>query len=272
MPLIEYRFFFTFVFQNIMGMNIVLWVPRLLYKIYFLVVFISTLVLLYPLFYWMLSKEERFSLAFRQMKFWSLLLHSLNGIWVKKEGCENLPRDRPFILCANHASYLDIIMMYRVMPDYFVMMGKGEIQHWPLFKRFFTTGMNILVHRESNVESHRAFTLAKAQIDKGRNIAIFPEGAIPDLDAPKMKGFKNGAFKMAIEKQVPIVPMTFVTNWKLLEGTYPHKGNAGPGLCHFIVHEPIETTGMTENDIVDLRNRAREEIAKPLRKFYREDE
>ncbi|MBL4624311.1 MAG: 1-acyl-sn-glycerol-3-phosphate acyltransferase [Flavobacteriales bacterium] len=249
-------------------MNKILWLPRLLYKIYFLVMWIFSFLVLYPLFYWSTAKESRFIHTLHQIKFWAKFQLVVCGIRVKTIGVGNIPLDRPFILCANHTSYLDIIIMYRIMPKLFVMMGKGEIKDWPLINRFFTTGMNILVHRENNKLAHRALEEAKSRLDKGHNIVIFPEGGIPDHNTPKMKGFKNGAFKMAIEKQVPILPMTFQTNWKVLQAADGLNGRAAPGLSRVIFHEPIETKGLTMEDMIDLRAKTRDIIAGPLEQYY----
>ncbi len=245
-------------------MNALLWLPRLLYKLYFFLVFVTSLILLYPLFYWSTTHESKFARAFRQMKNWALFLQLANGIWIKKYGKENIPTDGPFIVCANHASYLDIILMYRVLPHYFVMMGKGEIRGWPLFRRFFLSGMNILVDRDSRIAAHNSLEQAKTELDKERNIVIFPEGGIPHNTAPKMRGFKNGAFKMAIEKQVPILPVTYQTNWKLLDGTRTLHGSARPGISKIFIHKPIYTNGLAPNDASTLRKQTYEAINAPL--------
>lgn len=205
------------------------------------------------------------------MRAWSWLLALLGGIWVRKIKVATLPKDTPYIVCCNHTSYLDIVLMYRVFSDYFVMMGKGEIENWPLFNVFFKTGMNILVYREKSREAHRSLELAKEKIDKGQNIVIFPEGGIYK-HAPFIKGLKNGAFKMAIVKQVPIVPMTFETNWRLLQGTVLLKGMAGPGISKVHVHEPISTTGLTLDDIPELRAKVKEAMEGPLLKYHPKQE
>lgn len=240
----------------------------MIYKLYFLILFISYLVLAYPFFHWATAHESRFPKAFQRLNNWSRFQTFFSGIYVKKIGLDNLPSDTPYVLCTNHSSYLDIILMYRVLSDYFVMMGKGEIKDWPLFHRFFTSGMNILVDRENRMAAHKALEQAKEQIDKGHNVVVFPEGGIPNNSAPKMRGFKNGAFKMAIEKQVPIVPMTYQTNWKLLDGTRSLTGSARPGICKVIIHPAIDTKGMTLDDLPELRSKTRTAIAGPLEQYY----
>jgi 1-acyl-sn-glycerol-3-phosphate acyltransferase len=79
-----------------------------------------------------------------------------------------------------------------------------------------------------------------------------------------MKPFKDGAFRLAIEKQVPIVPMTFVNHWKLFGEPTELFSRARPGVARAVVHAPIPTTGLTEADLVDLRRKVYEVIEAPL--------
>ena len=80
--------------------------------------------------------------------------------------------------------------------------------------------------------------------------------------------FKNGAFKMAIEKQVPIVPMVCLNNWKLLQNGGFFKSFGRPGRANIIVGRPIETTGLTEENLVNLREEARTFILDELLKHH----
>ncbi|MCE3280977.1 MAG: 2-acyl-glycerophospho-ethanolamine acyltransferase [Bacteroidetes bacterium] len=125
--------------------------------------------------------------------------------------------------------------------------------------------MNILVDRKSNVASHRAFMRAASDIDRGHSVFLFPEGTISNFG--KLRGFKNGAFKLAIEKQVPVVPVTFLNNWKLLQNGGFFKSFGKPGISKVVVHEPISTVGMTEQDLVSLRTKVYDVIQAELDKY-----
>jgi 1-acyl-sn-glycerol-3-phosphate acyltransferase len=140
-------------------------------------------------------------------------------------------------------------------------MGKQELDKAPLFRIFFRE-MNILVDRSSNTASHRAFMRAGQDIDKGDSVFLFPEGTISSFG--KLRGFKNGAFKLAIDKQVPIVPVTYLNNWKLLQNGGFFKAHGRPGISRVVIHEPIPTAGMTEKDLVSLRTKVYEIIQKEL--------
>jgi 1-acyl-sn-glycerol-3-phosphate acyltransferase len=100
------------------------------------------------------------------------------------------------------------------------------------------------------------------ELQKGQSVFLYPEGTISS--AGKLRGFKNGAFKLAIEQQVPIVPITFLNNWKLLQNGGFFKSHGRPGISRVIIHEPISTTGMTEDDLVSLRSKVHEIISNDL--------
>ncbi len=112
--------------------------------------------------------------------------------------------------------------------------------------------MNITVNRGSITDSHKAFKRANRDLGKGISIAIFPEATIPEC-SPNLSAFKNGAFKIAIEQQVPIVPITFLDNWYIFPDTKAEHYVVRPGLSRIIVHKPISTVGMTEDNVSALR-------------------
>lgn len=234
---------------------------RSLYKVYFALVFFGSLVLLYIPFRILLFTPRRYQRAFRLKRVWANFLQWASMVPVRVEQHAPLPQ-APYVICCNHSSYLDIIQMYNVIPEYFLFMGKYELLKWPLFNIFFKD-MNIAVNRGSHIEAAKAFRRAAQAIDRGTSIALFPEGGIPPF-TPRMKPFKDGAFRLAIEKQVPIVPMTFVNHWKLFGEPTELLGRARPGEARAVVHAPISTTGLTEADLVDLRRKVYEVIEAPL--------
>ncbi len=243
-------------------MNYLFVIPRTLWKIFFILNFSLGLIILYPAFYILLSKKEWFPKAFALKRLWARWIIFIPGIFIKiRNTIPSSELPHPAVYCANHASYLDIVLNYLVVPHYFVSMGKQEIDKAPLFRIFFKE-MNILVDRKSNSGSHRAFLRAGEEIEKGNSVFLFPEGGISS--SGKLLNFKNGAFRLAIEKQIPIVPITYLNNWKRLQNGGFFKVMGSPGICGVVVHEPISTKGMTENDLVPLRTKVREIILNEL--------
>ena len=187
-------------------------IPRALWKLWFVLNFLITLLLLYPLFLIFLSRENWFGAAFRLMRVWAKWICYGAGIFpsVKYEiDLKHIPR--PCVFISNHSSYLDIVLSCIFIPQYFIFVGKQELDKAPLFRIFFKR-MHILVNRKSNVDSHRAYIQAGERLEKGQSVFIFPEATISSVG--NLIPFKNGAFKLAIDKQVPIVPLVFFDNWK----------------------------------------------------------
>lgn len=236
---------------------------RWLYKLWFALVFFTSLLVLYVPFRVLLVRPQRYMRAFRLKRRWAGFLQFALGVPLRTEQRAPLPPP-PYIICCNHSSYLDIIQMYNVIPRYFLFLGKYELLRWPLFNIFFK-GMNIAVNRGNKVEAARAFRKAAQALDRGTSIAIFPEGTIP-VFTPRMKPFKDGAFKLAIEKQVPIVPITFLDHWRYFGEPTEFLARARPGLARAVVHPPVSTTGLTEDDLVGLRSRIHDIIEGPLLK------
>lgn len=196
-----------------------------------------------------LHDEKRFPKAFSLTRFWGKYLIYSNGLRYKMVLNHPLPKP-PYIICANHTSYLDIVLTYCIFPDYFVFVGKQELSKVPLFNIYFKK-MNVLVDRKSRIGSHKAFIHLANHLDKGHCVAIFPEGTISKV-APKLSNFKNGPFKLAIDKKITLVPVTFLNNWNLMQsGSFFHS-NGRPGKSTVIVDKAIETAHLTNNDVDPL--------------------
>lgn len=242
--------------------------PRFAFKLWFGLVFFLTLAILYLPFKLMLKRPGRYRRAFRLKRTVGWILLWFGWMPPRIDRRALLPKP-PYIACSNHGSYIDIPQMYNVLPDYFLFMGKYELLKWPLLKIFFK-GMDIAVNRGSHVEAAKAFRRAAQAIDEGACIAIFPEGTIP-LSAPRMKNFKDGAIKLAIEKQVPVVPITFVNHWKVFGDPQDPLSRGRPGVTRVIVHAPVDTRGLRDGDLVGLRNRIFDTIQAPLLEAYGTD-
>lgn len=107
---------------------------------------------------------------------------------------------------------------------------------------------------------------AKEELKNGWSIVIFPEGGIP-LTTPNLGPFKNGAFKLAIDSEVNILPISIIDNWKLFNVDPILTGLARPGFTRVIVHDPISTIGMDKKDLIPLRQQTFETINEPLLEF-----
>lgn len=119
-------------------------------------------------------------------------------------------------------------------------MGKAELESNPVLGIFFKT-IDIAVNRESKISAFRAFKKAGDNLASGMSLLIFPEGGIQDEHyPPRLMPFKNGPFRLAIEKQVPVVPISIINAWKFSWDDGSVYGSR-PGICDIYVHKPIFT-------------------------------
>ena len=236
-----------------------------LWKVLFLLHFIITLLLLYPLFYVFLMRKAWYPMAFKLKRFWAHMLIFPVGIFYSVDYRFKPLPGKTYVFCANHTSYIDIILSYCIIAPYFVFMGKQELEKVPLFNLFFKD-MNILVNRKSMTASYQAFRRAAQELKSGHSVILFPEGTI-SRKAPILKDFKSGAFRLAIDEQVEIIPITFENNWKFLEDKAFLQGNMRPGLARIVVHEPISTIGLSDKDVEILKLKVKQIIEGPLKKY-----
>jgi len=158
----------------------------------------------------------------------------------------------PYIIVANHSSYLDIFFMYSILPKHpFLFLGKGEILSYPIIRTYFK-GLNIPVYRKDRSKAATSFILAKKAVKEGWSLVIFPEGGIPDEGSPAMIPFKKGAFKLAKALDVPIIPVTFTNHYKLFSDPTNILGPARPGISKVFIHETITAQAITEMTELEL--------------------
>lgn len=239
-------------------MKIFSWIYTIWCAFWFLVVFL----LLYPIVYVALQKENWKPIAHYCNRIWGKIFFFMIGQPVKVSYEVELDPKRAYVFCANHFSYIDIAMMGVVVKNYFAFMGKSSVKKVPLFGYMFTK-LHIQVDRAAKDSRIKALTRSIKALKAGRSIMIFPEGGIHSTNFPEMvQPFKDGAFSMAIENQVPIVPISLLDNYKMMPDVLIkwHK-------LRVIVHKPIETTGMTKADMDTLKKQVYDVIQPTLNKY-----
>lgn len=126
---------------------------------------------------------------------------------------------------------VDIMITFAVFPNCFLFIGKKELASFPLFGYFYKK-TNLLVDRKSLRSRRDVFDRAAVKIDRGIGLCIYPEGGVPKEDI-LLAPFKNGAFKLAVDKKVTIIPVTYPDNKRHLPFSF-FRGY--PGICRVIVH------------------------------------
>lgn len=209
--------------------------------------------LLFPFVYYLTRKPERYHSLNIVRKIWSRGVFFFSGILYSVQYEEDLPEDQAVVYCPNHASYLDIGASFLFAKGRFHFMGKDDLLNNFVLRIFFLT-IDIPVNRESKISAFKAFKKASENIASGMSLIIFPEGKIPDDYPPVLSEFKVGAFRLAIEQQVPIVPVTFANNWRILHDDGKKMGSR-PGKLRIFVHQSIPTKGLVVEDAEALKSK-----------------
>ena len=167
-----------------------------------------------------------------------------------------------YIFCANHVSTLDIPLIYAIIPNPIQYIGKAEISKIPLFGYFYKKN-SIMVDRSNKKDAYHAFLNAGEKLTQDISVCIFPEGGIPNKNI-FLKKFKNGPFRLSIEKNLKIVPITLIDNKQLFPQEY-FKGY--PGFARVIIHKPIDPNKIHEKDIKNLNIMVYNTIFEQLKKY-----
>jgi len=209
-----------------------------------------------------LTSEARKKASYPIFVWWSYLFRFLIGVRIQKNKVL-LPKS-PFIIVANHTSYLDIFLMYSLFPrNPLLFLGKSELLNYPLIGTFFRK-LHIPVFRGEGRKAAQSYIQSLKAIDNGWCLVIFPEGGIPDEGCPELAPFKEGAFKIAKNKKAPIVPITFLNNFELFEDPIHFWGKARPGTAKIDIHLPLSPEIINEMNVSELTEYVRKIIKKPL--------
>ncbi|MBE0392063.1 1-acyl-sn-glycerol-3-phosphate acyltransferase [Flavobacterium sp. PL002] len=242
------------------GIKIILWT---LWRIWFYVLMAIPILIMFPLLVASISTDKGYPYFFKMARIWSKFILFGMGFYYKIEREEKLEPNKSYMIVANHTSMTDIMLMLAVIKNPFVFVGKQELSKIPLFGFFYKRSC-ILVDRGSSKSRLEVFKQAQKRIDNGLSVCIFPEGGVPDDESVELDSFKDGAFRLAIEHQIPIVPITFADNKKRFSFTFL---SGSPGIMRVHVSKVVHTLGKTSLDRKDLREGIRETILNQLNRF-----
>jgi 1-acyl-sn-glycerol-3-phosphate acyltransferase len=232
---------------------------RGLYTFYGLIIFSILFVIFFFLLLIPIIFPRKFRLVGKFNRWWAKSMFVLIGIPFKVAYKEELNPRRQYIFCPNHCSYMDIATVALNRHDT-VFVGKNDLENIPIFG-FMYRKLHITVDR-AKLKS-RYITLVKSlkAIDQGKSLVIFPEGGIVTKYPPVMGEFKDGAFRAAIEKQIPIVPVTIPYNWIILP---PDRFLLHWKPMKIIFHEPIDPSIYTLKELHILKAKVKNTIENEL--------
>ena len=202
------------------------------------------------------SKKQIFKIS----KLWSKCLLFFSGILVKKELSKKIEKNKTYIICSNHVSSLDIALIYSTANIPLIFIGKSEITKFPIFGYYFKKN-SISVDRQNLRDSYNAYVRAKQVVKKAISVCVFTEGGIPKPEV-RLRKFKNGAFKIALESGTDILPVVIYDNKKRFPWSY---FQGSPGISRIKYLDPIQIRNFDKNDLKKLNNFVFDKIDKELK-------
>src|SRR5947209_5178792 len=187
----------------------------------------------------------------------------LAGVRVVTEGLERIDPRRTYVYMSNHVSNIDPPILIPVIPHRTSVMVKKELFSYPVFGKIMRLGSLVPVDRGNRDAGIAAVREASAVLREGISMTIFIEGK-RSWDG-KLLPFKKGPFYLAIECNVPVVPVTVVgTHYAMPKGRFSVK----PGTVKLIFHEPIEQKDFGSRE--ELMAKVREVIDSGLPAEFRQ--
>lgn len=222
----------------------------------------SSLGVVYAVFLSLLP-GKRFNTNYFVARTFYAMAGTLIGYKITVEGAEHL-QTRPSIMLGNHQSMLDILYLGRVFPPGSIIMAKRELKFAPLLGQFMMLGGNAFIDRKSRSSAIKTVSQTGEHMRKNKlALFMFPEGTRSHMATPGLLPFKKGAFHLAIKTQMPVIPIVCENYYRMFDSKTRFEG----GELRVAVLPPVETAGLTENDVDKLLEMVEKQMKERLLRF-----
>lgn len=181
------------------------------------------------------------------------------GVRTEVDMRADLDPDQSYVFVSNHQNLLDIPLLARTLPHPFGFVAKLELESVPFLGTALKMSPSVFVGGKDARRSLESLRRAGRQIREGRSVIIFPEGS--RTFGSRLARFKKSAFALASEAGVPVVPITVVDSYRLMNETMLA---SRPGRVRVVVHPPLPVSGLTGAELAPAIERVREIIASEL--------
>lgn len=203
--------------------------------------------------------------AYVVTKWWGKTLLAAMLVRLTSEGGELVPVEKgPYVLVSNHLSVVDIPICMSSAPVPFSFLAKKEVDKVPIVG-YLARNMHVYVDRKSKARRQATFEGMQTHLNAGHSVHIYAEGTRNKTNE-LLQDFYDGAFRLAIATQKPIVTLTICGSDKVSTPKQPFLGS--PATVHCIWEEPISTVGMTMEDLPRLKAMTRDRLLHNLEQYH----
>ncbi len=240
-------------------MKIILKALSALWRIWFYTSVLLGILLLLPFLIVTSLSVKTYKQFFFLSRVWAWVVLVLSGFWPKVKWHEKPQKNQVYIICPNHVSMIDIMLTLALFGNCFLFIGKKELSKMPLFGYFYKR-TNLLVDRKSLRSRKDVFDRAAVKIDQGIGLCIYPEGGVPEPEI-ELAPFKLGAFRLAADKNIPIIPVSYLNNKRHLPFDF---WRGKPGVLQVVVHPFLLAKENSSEEIERLKTTCFNTILEPL--------
>jgi 1-acyl-sn-glycerol-3-phosphate acyltransferase len=183
---------------------------------------------------------------------WSRLNAFLTPILVSVRGRHHIDKKQSYVIVSNHLSHYDIFVLYGWLGIDFKWVMKRELRDLPALGPACDKMGHIYIDRSDREAAIASLEEAKRRIVNGTSVLFFPEGTRSRTG--EMREFKKGAFVMAMDLGLPILPITIRNTDKILP---PNSTDLFPGRASMVIHEPIDVFGYGTERLGELMTTVR---------------
>lgn len=200
-------------------------------------------------------------IAFYFLKFWAWGFSLFTCLWFSANNAK-IDTSKSYIYVGNHSSFLDAVAIVICIPQAFSPLGKIEMLKIPVFGWIYKR-LVVMIDRSSRESRDHSVAELRKDLADGQSILIFPEGTMNKSDQ-LLNPFYDGAFRLAIETQTPILPFAILNSKAHLPRTNPLLLN--PGMIRTVFGEAIEAKGLVADDLEMLKGKTFNAILSLLEK------
>ncbi len=190
---------------------------------------------------------------------WARLLAWITPMFKTVKGKWNIDKNQSYVVVSNHQSQYDILMLYGWLGVDFKWVMKMELRSVPILGVACDKLGHIYIDRSNTQAALSSINAAKKKIIGGTSVLFFPEGS-RSRDG-QLKNFKKGAFKMALDLDLPILPVTINNTRKILPSD---TADLMPGRANMTIHPPVSIEGYDSSNIQELIDKVRDIIASDI--------
>lgn len=246
-------------------MHVLLKPIQWLYCIYALVLFVGIMLLLFPfmLIASLFGRITGGNMIYRLCMLWGDIWFFLIVIYHRNHYEQPLDKHKQYIFVGNHISFLDAPIIVKTLRQPIRALGKTEVAKVPVFGFIYKYAV-VRVDRSSADNRAKSIRNMKSILKKGISIVVFPEGTF-NMTGNPLKDFYDGAFRVAIDAQMPIKPFLFLDTYDRMN--YRSLFSLTPGKNRAVFLEEIPVEGLTQTDLPLLKQKVYALMDKKLREY-----